>query len=136
LSGFITRTGKVYMANTPKGSNARACMWYTNLKFDYSRRNIILTESYIKGKYQKYYNFNGINVDKVKNIPYDFRGVMGVPITYLRKFNPYQFELLGTGVQAKKTRRWPGDKAMLWTEKNGKPDKAPFERILIRNKKL
>ncbi len=45
---------------------------------------------------------------------------MGVPITYLRKFNPYQFELLGTGVQAKKTRRWRGDKAMLWTEKKWK----------------
>ena len=59
---------------------------------------------------------------------------MGVPITFLQKYNPEQFEIIGKGVQVEKTKRFKGDKATLWIEKDGKPYKAPFERIIIRNK--
>ena len=47
-------------------------------------------------KYYKYDNYNAINIDKVKDIPIDYPGAMGVPITFLDKYNPEQFELLGT----------------------------------------
>ena len=59
---------------------------------------------------------------------------MGVPITFLQKYNPEQFEIIGKGVQVEKTKRFKGDKATLWIEKDGKTYKAPFERIIIRNK--
>ena len=61
---------------------------------------------------------------------------MGVPVTFLTKYNPRQFEILGKGVQVEKTVRFKGDKATLWIEKDGKPFKAPFERILIKNRKV
>ncbi len=61
---------------------------------------------------------------------------MGVPITFLTKYNPNQFKIIGKGVQVEKTIRFKGDKATLWIEKNGKPSRAPFERILIKNKKV
>jgi len=54
----------------------------------------------------------------------------------LTKYNPQQFRIVGKGVQAEKTVRFKGDKATLWIEKDGKPFKAPFERILIKNREL
>jgi hypothetical protein len=96
---------------------------------------MILTESYDPKLYPKYYNFNGIDVNRTIDIPFDYKGIMGVPISFLSKYNPKQFEIIGKGVQVEKTKRFKGDKATLWIEKNGKPYKAPFERILIKNKK-
>jgi hypothetical protein len=48
--------------------------------------------------YPHYDNYNAINVDKTKDIPMDFKGVMGVPITFLDKYNPEQFEIIGLGI--------------------------------------
>lgn len=47
-------------------------------------------------KYQKYDNYDAINVDRIKDIPRDYDGVMGVPITFFDRFNPEQFEIVGT----------------------------------------
>ena len=69
--------------------------WFTNMDVDYRHEEIELTKNYSEADYQKYHNFNGINVDKVSDIPMDYDGVMGVPITFLNKYNPDQFELLG-----------------------------------------
>lgn len=95
---------------------------------------MILTEKFCEKDYPRYFNYNGIEVDKTVRIPYDFKGHMGVPVTFLTKYNPEQFEIIGKGVQVEKTKRFPGDKATLWVEKNGKPHKAPFERIIIKHR--
>ncbi|HIV49526.1 MAG TPA: adenine-specific methyltransferase EcoRI family protein [Candidatus Helicobacter avicola] len=71
--------------------------WMTNL--EHKRRNELLDTIYTyekyKDKYPKYDNYNAINVDKVAEIPMDYEGVMGVPITFLGKHNPKQFEVVG-----------------------------------------
>ncbi len=97
---------------------------------------MILTENYSPEKYSKYYNYDGVNVEKTNKIPFNFDGVMGVPVTFLTKYNPDQFEIVGKGVQVEKTVRFKGDKATLWIEKDGKPFRAPFERILIKNREV
>ena len=72
-------------------------IWFTNL--DIEKRHEILDTLYSYGKtpenYPKYDNYDAINVDKTKEIPTDYDGVMGVPISFLDKHNPEQFELLG-----------------------------------------
>ena len=72
-------------------------MWLTNINHSKPRGFINLTERYIGNelKYPHYDNFDGIHIDKTKNIPYDYDGVMGVPLTFLHQFNPEQFEIIG-----------------------------------------
>lgn len=136
LSGFSLPDGTLLLSKNPEGSVSRACKWYTNLDVKSRHDKLILTEKYSPDKYSNYFNYNGIDVSKTTDIPYDFEGHMGVPITFLSKYNPEQFEIIGKGVQIEKTVRFKGDKATLWIEKDGKPYKAPFERIIIRNKEV
>lgn len=134
LSGFMLPNGAKLMSRDKGGSVPRACKWFTNLDVSYRHDKLILTEKYSPEKYKNYYNYDGIDVGRVVDIPYDYEGIMGVPITFITKYNPSQFEIIDKGVTAKKTVRFKGDKASLWTEKDGQPYKIPFERILIRNK--
>ena len=136
LSGFRLADGTLILSKNPEGSVPRACKWYTNLDVAYRHDRMILTENYSPEKYPKYYNYDGVDVEKTKKIPSDFDGIMGVPVTFLTKYNPQQFRIVGKGVQVEKTVRFKGDKATLWIEKDGKPFKAPFERILIKNRDL
>ena len=69
--------------------------WFTNLDVKKRHEKLVLTEKYDPAKYQKFDNYDAINVDKVKDIPKDYYGVMGVPITFLDKYNTEQFEILG-----------------------------------------
>jgi len=69
--------------------------WFTNLDIIKRHEFIDLIEKYSPEKYPKYDNYDAINVDKVLDIPVDYDGVMGVPITFLDKYNPEQFEILG-----------------------------------------
>lgn len=57
--------------------------------------NIILYRPYTESNYPKYDTYNAINVDKVSEIPYDYDGIMGVPISFLNRYNPEQFEIIG-----------------------------------------
>ena len=68
--------------------------WYTNLDHKKRHEKLVLTEKYDPAKYPKYDNYDAINVDKVNDIPKDWDGVMGVPITFLDKYNPEQFEIV------------------------------------------
>ena len=93
---------KVKVFNQPDGTTktfGNIC-WITNLQHKSSDDLMILTATYHKDtgrkeSYDKYDNYDAINVDKIKNIPKDFDGVMGVPITILEQFNPEQFEIIG-----------------------------------------
>ncbi|OIP54965.1 MAG: modification methylase [Helicobacteraceae bacterium CG2_30_36_10] len=73
----------------------RNVTWFTNLEIQKRHEEMTLFRKYHESEYLKYDNHEAINVDKIKDIPDDFDGVMGVPITFLDKYNPNQFELLG-----------------------------------------
>ena len=70
--------------------------WFTNL--DTTKRHELLTlyKSYTPEEYPRYDNYDAIEVPRYADIPYDFNRVMGVPITFLDKYNPDQFEIVGT----------------------------------------
>lgn len=69
--------------------------WFTNLDTTKRHENITLYCRYDRELYPRYDNYDAINVDKVAEIPLDFEGIMGVPITFLDKYNPEQFEIVG-----------------------------------------
>lgn len=69
--------------------------WYTNLDIDKRHEDLTLYKIYNENEYPLYINYKGINVNKVAEIPVDYNGAMGVPITFLDKYNPSQFEILG-----------------------------------------
>ncbi|MBQ9253767.1 MAG: adenine-specific methyltransferase EcoRI family protein [Bacteroidales bacterium] len=69
--------------------------WFTNLDIRKRHEDIILYKNYTPEEYPKYDNYDAINVDKTADIPCDYFGVMGVPITFMDKYNPEQFEILG-----------------------------------------
>lgn len=70
-------------------------MWLTNLDMPKRHQELVLTAHYEPEKYPKYDDFDGINVQKVADIPMDYLGIMGVPITYLKYHNGEQFEIVG-----------------------------------------
>lgn len=71
------------------------CKWFTNMPNGKTGEELILTKSYSETIYPHYDNFDAIEVGRVTDIPKDYDGIMGVPPTYLEKFNSDQFELIG-----------------------------------------
>lgn len=71
--------------------------WFTNLEIKKRKEDLLLYKKYNAKDYPKYDNYDAINVDKVKDIPMDYYGVMGVPITFLDSYNPEQFEIEALG---------------------------------------
>ncbi len=69
--------------------------WFTNLDIAKRHEEIILYKTYNQEDYPKYDNYDAINVNKVADIPMDYDGIIGVPITFLDKYNPNQFEIIG-----------------------------------------
>lgn len=69
--------------------------WFTNLTINKDIPFIPLTKKYSKETYPEYDNFQAINVDRVNLIPFDYDGIIGVPISYLNKYNPNQFKIVG-----------------------------------------
>lgn len=69
--------------------------WFTNIDHINPNKPLILTKTYNPTDYPKYDNYDAINVNKVKDIPIDYDGIMGVPITFLQYYNPSQFEIIG-----------------------------------------
>lgn len=112
----------------------RNVTWFTNLNIHKRDEELPLYKPYSEAEYPKYDNYDAINVDKIKDIPNNFDGVMGVPITFLDKHNPNQFELLGImntgeeniGIRYENT---PHGRPII----NGV---EKYLRILIKNKKL
>ena len=110
--------------------------WFTNLDHKKRHEELILYRKYSSDEYPKYDNYDAINVDKTKNIPVDYDGTMGVPITFLDKYNPDQFEIVGSDYEVKEglfpeivNPKWEGkiDRGYI----NGK---RMYARILIRRK--
>ena len=103
--------------------------WFTNLDYKERHEDLILYKNYNKAEYPKYDNYDAIEVSKTKEIPGNYEGAMGVPITFMDKYNPEQFEIIGID-------------RVLVEELTGKINrffidgKEKYARILIKNKKL
>jgi hypothetical protein len=99
--------------------------WFTNLDIAKRHEELILYKNYTPEEYPKYDNYDAINVDKTNDIPCDYAGAMGVPITFLDKYNPDQFEILGNeyDLNIDKGRGYINGKRM-------------YSRIFIKNKRL
>lgn len=101
--------------------------WYTNLDTKKRHQDILLFKTYNEEEYPKYDNYDAIEVGKIADIPCDYEGVMGVPITFLDKFNPDQFEIIGLDRYTVPKEYLVGGRVAI----NGKPK---YARILIRKK--
>lgn len=101
------------------------CLWLTNMENAKRNEKLSLTKRYIGNEsvYQRYDNYDGINVNKTQDIPMDYSGYMGVPITFLHKYNPEQFEII-------KFRKGDDDKDL---SINGK---CPYFRIVIKHRRI
>ena len=139
--------------NGNKFIRVKGVRWFTNLDHNKRHEDLILYKPYTPEEYPKYDNYDAINVDKTKEIPMDYPGVMGVPITFLDKYNPEQFEILGLGIsnsgleigvrpykpEHKKFRKEVQKRGAvdgdLYMIKNSEVV-VPYARILIKNKRL
>lgn len=81
--------------NGVKYIRVKGVRWFTNLDYEERHENLTLYKKYTHEEYPHYDNYDAINIDKVSEIPYDYEEAMGVPITFLDKYNPEQFEILG-----------------------------------------
>lgn len=98
-------------------------IWFTNLDHKKRHEDLILYKKYSPDEYPKYDNYDAINVNKTDHIPVDYAGEMGVPITFLDKHNPDQFQII-------RFRKGNDDKDL---SINGK---FPYFRIVIRNRRI
>lgn len=117
----------------PKG-----VVWFTNLNVPKRSEEIVLYKKYTKEEYPTYDNYDAINVDRTEQIPLDYAGVMGVPITFLHKHNPDQFKIVdGLNRYTVLDVAGMNDNAVKnhlhMTEIDGK---STYFRVLIKNKKV
>ena len=110
-------------------------VWYTNMETKKRHEDLILYKTYKDNEkdYPRYENYDAINVDKTKDIPMDYEGVIGVPITFIDKYNPDQFEIVDINphfftIVEKGLPKPPQLKIA--------GQKDPYARILIKNKKV
>lgn len=113
--------------------------WYTNLDIAKRHEDIILYKKYYgnEDSYPKYDNYDAINVDRTQEIPIDYPGVIGVPITFLDKYNAAQFEILGMAASAGYSKEIVGIPFI--GEKDARPivkGKNIYARVFIKNKRL
>ena len=115
--------------------------WFTNLDFEERHENITLYKQFSPEEYPHYDNYNAIEVSKVAEIPCDYDSIMGVPITFLDKYNPEQFEIIGLAndkrdpdpvfIKGTPTFLDAQHKSFVGMILNGK---ATYARIIIRRK--
>ena len=81
--------------NGKKFIRVKGVRWWTNIDYKERHEDLILYKKYNANEYPRYDNYDAINVNKTTEIPNDYEGVMGVPITFMDKYNPSQFKILG-----------------------------------------
>ena len=89
--GIDSKTGRKYI-------RVKGVRWFTNLDYEQRHEDMILVRHYNQDDYPKYVNYDAIEVSKTQDIPSDYFGVMGVPITFMDKYNPDQFEIVGASI--------------------------------------
>ena len=113
--------------NGNKFINVKGVRWFTNVDYKERHEDLILYKKYNPEEYPKYDNYDAIEVGKTAEIPCDYWGVMGVPITFMDKYNPEQFEILGDS-RFHDGQEFSDDINII----NGK---TLYRRLLIRRKK-
>ncbi len=110
--------------------------WFTNIDINKRHEDLILYKKYTPEEYPTYDNYDAINVDKTKDIPLDYTGAIGVPITFLDKYNPEQFEIISSN-EIRKSENTPFKEHGLIKDKDGTINGvATYVRIVIKHKKL
>ena len=138
------RTNQCWVGASPRGmdfetadgiKSVNAC-WFTNLNHAKRNEEVVCYRRFNRADYPAYDNVKAIEVSKVKDIPANYKGVMGVPVTFLEKYNPKQFEIVGMDFEVKDgllptliNPKWTGklDRGYM----NGK---RLYARILIRHR--
>ena len=110
-------------------------MWFTNLDHTKRHENLILFRRYNENDYPKYDNYDAIEVSKIVDIPVDYEGAMGVPITFIDKYNPAQFEILSSN-DIRKNETVPFKEHGLIKDKDGTINgQATYARVVIKKRK-
>lgn len=116
-------------------SMGNAC-WFTNLDIEKRHEEIPLYSTYNPKAFPGYDNYEAIEVSRYKEIPHDYDGVMGVPLTFLEKYNPTQFEIIGSDYEVKQgllpelvKRKWTGK-----IDRGYVKGRRLYARILIRKR--
>ncbi len=139
----IQTLSRIKVENGIKYFSMGSVVWYTNLDTTKRHENLVLYRKYTPEEYPDYYNYRAIEVSKVTDIPIDYEGEMGVPITFLDKYNPEQFEIIGSS-------RTHGEPMSKFAEKGSYTQGGPrfylannsgtyqrlFDRIVIKHKKV
>jgi hypothetical protein len=128
----LVKDNKLWLGVSPRGMFFKTkdggdkevnAAWFTNLTHNKKNEDIYLNAKYSTETYSNYDNHTAIEVSKTKNIPCDYKGIMGVPLTFLDRYNPEQFEIVGLkkGLDGKDLRL---------------NNKVLYTRILIKNIKI
>jgi hypothetical protein len=117
---------RIKVENGVKFFSMGRIMWFTNLDMEKRHQEMTLYKKYSPQEFPKYDDYEVINIDKVADIPMDYEGIMGVPITFIDKYSPEQFEILGIANSA----RWIGYECFTLID-----GRKIYNRILIKNKK-
>lgn len=121
-----------HIENGKKMARVSTSCWFTNLPVSKHNEELILIKHYTPEDYPKFDNYDAINVDTYTEIPCDYEGAMGVPVTFLDKYNPAQFEILDAiGRYSMLTGPTPETQGKYLTMLNGKPK---YARVIIRKK--
>jgi hypothetical protein len=108
--------------------------WFTNLDYEERYEDLVLYKKYTVEDYEKFDNYKAINVDKTTDTPLDYDGIMGVPITFLDKYNPEQFEIIG--LIAGNIKGLAGIPSASGKDGPYIGGRLRYGRILIKNKKM
>ena len=129
-----------------KGTNWRsfgnAC-WFTNLDIAKRHEELVLYKNYSREEYPKYKNYDAIEVSKYTEIPCDYEGAMGVPVTFLDHYNPDQFEILGSSrtlarpmSQVAETGTFTQGGPRFYLSNGDGAYRRMYDRLVIENKRL
>jgi len=123
-------------------SFGNAC-WFTNLDIAKRHEELVLYKNYLRKEYPRYKNYDAIEVSKYTDIPGDYEGAMGVPVTFLDHYNPDQFEILGSSRTlarpmsevAEKGSFQQGGPRFYLSDGDG-AYRRMYDRLIIKNKRL
>lgn len=126
----IETKSRIKIENGVKYFSKGSIVWFTNLDHTKRHEELILYRTYNPAIYTKYDNYDAIEITKVTDVPKDYAGVMGVPVTFMCKYNPEQFEIVGSN------RGVDQDPNGVYGRGSLIKGKETFKRIFIKSKKL
>jgi hypothetical protein len=125
----IPTESRIKTENGIKYFSMGSIMWFTNMDTTKRHEQLTLYKKYSPKEYQKYDNYDAIEVPRFLDIPMDYNGVMGVPITFLDRYNPEQFEIIGSN------RGVDQDPKGIYGRGSFLNGKETFKRLFIKIKK-